>query len=114
MALAQKIGVILMLFGILHFFQLVFIKNCFWIFKKIEKLLREKIYTKLTHIGTSYKDKISIAEVVQIITLGVNQLEIYFFQYSSQFFNILIAPNEGINPFLKPKLSQFFWFLIEN
>lgn len=22
--------------------------------------------------------------------------------------------NEGINPFLKPKLSQFFWFLIEN
>lgn len=92
MAFAQKIGVRLMLFGNLHFFQLVFIKNCFWIFKKIEKLLREKIYTKLTHIGTSYKDKISIAEVVQIITLGVNQLEVYFFQYLPQLFNILIAP----------------------
>ncbi|KAF5067781.1 ATP-binding/permease protein CydD [anaerobic digester metagenome] len=91
--LAQKTGVILILFGSLRFFSNLFSsKTAFQSSKKVKQLLREKIYTKLAQIGTSYNDKISTAEVVQISTEGINQLEIYFSQYLPQLFYSLIAP----------------------
>ncbi|WP_312059699.1 ABC transporter ATP-binding protein/permease [Anaerotignum sp.] len=93
MSLAQKTGGIIILFGILRFLANLFSsKTAFQSSKNVKSLLREKIYTKLTQIGTSYKDKISTAEVVQISTEGVNQLEIYFSQYLPQLFYSLIAP----------------------
>ena len=59
---------------------------------KVKKVLREKIYTKLLSIGSSYNEKVSTSEVVQVSVEGVEQLEIYFSRYLPQLFYSLIAP----------------------
>lgn len=93
MALVQETAVILVLFGALRFFaNFLSSKTAFLSSKNIKALLREKIFTKLTQIGSAYYEKISTAEVVQISTEGVNQLEIYFSQYIPQLFYSLLAP----------------------
>lgn len=58
----------------------------------VKRVLREKIYEKLLKLGTSYNEKISTAEVVQMTTEGVEQLEIYFGRYLPQLFYSLLAP----------------------
>lgn len=58
----------------------------------VKKLLRDKIYEKLLIIGPSYKEKVSSAEVIQLSTEGVEQLEIYFAKYIPQLFYSLLAP----------------------
>lgn len=58
----------------------------------VKKILRQKIYDKLLSLGSSYKEKVSSAEVTQLMTEGVDQLETYFGLYLSQFFYALIAP----------------------
>lgn len=58
----------------------------------VKKRLREMIFEKLMKLGSSYKEKIQTAEVVQISTEGVEQLEIYFAKYVPQFFYSLLAP----------------------
>lgn len=58
----------------------------------VKKVLRNNIFDKLNALGTSYREKISSAEVVQMTTEGVEQLEIYFGQYLPQFFYSMIAP----------------------
>lgn len=60
--------------------------------RDVKKILRGKIYEKLLELGTSYREKISTAEVVQMTTEGVEQLEIYFGKYLPQLFYSLIAP----------------------
>ncbi len=54
--------------------------------------IRNMIYNKIIEIGNTYKDYISTAEMVQITTEGVEQLEIYFANYLPQFFYSFIAP----------------------
>ena len=58
----------------------------------VKIILRKKIYEKLLKLGTSYRQKVSTAEVVQITTEGVEQLEVYFGKYLPQFFYSMIAP----------------------
>lgn len=58
----------------------------------IKIILRDEIYKKLLKLGSSYKQKISTSEIVQISTEGIEQLEIYFGKYIPQFFYSLISP----------------------
>lgn len=89
----QKTVFILVFFGVFRFFANLFsAKTAFLSSKNVKKLLREKIYTKLTQIGTAYNENVSTSEAVQISTEGVNQLEIYFSQYIPQLFYSLLAP----------------------
>ncbi len=58
----------------------------------VKRILRSKIYEKLLHLGSSYRENVHTAEVVQLASEGVEQLEIYFGKYLSQFFYSLICP----------------------
>lgn len=60
--------------------------------KAVKKVLREKIYRKLLHLGSSYKEKAQTSEIVQISVEGVEQLETYFGAYLPQFFYAMLAP----------------------
>ena len=58
----------------------------------VKRVLREKIYDKLLRLGASYRDHVSTAEIVQVSTEGVDQLETYFGKYLHQLFYSLLAP----------------------
>ena len=58
----------------------------------VKRILRTQIYEKLLRLGTSYREKVHTAEIVQLASEGVEQLEIYFGKYLSQFFYSLICP----------------------
>ena len=58
----------------------------------IKKTLRKKVYEKLLSLGISYKKYISKAELTQISTEGVEQLEVYFGKYLSQLIYSISAP----------------------
>lgn len=58
----------------------------------VKRILREKIYEKLLRLGPSYREKISSAEINQVTTEGVEQLETYFGKYLPQLFYSLLAP----------------------
>ena len=60
--------------------------------KSVKKTLRNKIYSKLLRLGSSYNSKVSTSEVVQMPVEGVDQLDIYFASYLPQFFYSMIAP----------------------
>ena len=60
--------------------------------KSVKKTLRNKIYSKLLRLGSSYNSKVSTSEVVQMSVEGVDQLDIYFASYLPQFFYSMIAP----------------------
>ena len=60
--------------------------------KSVKKTLRNKIYSKLLRLGSSYNSKVSTSEVVQMSVEGVAQLDIYFASYLPQFFYSMIAP----------------------
>ena len=54
--------------------------------------LRSRIYEKLLRLGPAYSQKAATAEVVQVATEGVDQLETYFGAYLPQFFYSMLAP----------------------
>ena len=58
----------------------------------VKRVLRKKIYDKLLRLGASYRDHVSTAEIVQVSTEGVEQLETYFGKYLPQLFYSLLAP----------------------
>lgn len=58
----------------------------------VKRVLREKIYDKLLRLCASYRDHVSTAEIVQVSTEGVEQLETYFGKYLPQLFYSLLAP----------------------
>ena len=58
----------------------------------VKRILRSKIYEKLLRLGSSYRENVHTSEVVQLASEGVEQLEIYFGKYLSQFFYSLICP----------------------
>ncbi|MBQ8994420.1 MAG: hypothetical protein IJ091_01260 [Oscillospiraceae bacterium] len=60
--------------------------------KTIKRVMREQIYGKLLRLGTSYREHVSTAELVQESVEGVEQLESYFGQYVPQFFYAFLAP----------------------
>ncbi|MGN0292279.1 MAG: ABC transporter ATP-binding protein/permease [Lachnospiraceae bacterium] len=58
----------------------------------VKQILRNKIYEKLLRLGTSYREKASTAEVIQMSAEGVEQLEVYFGKYLPQLCYSLLAP----------------------
>lgn len=60
--------------------------------RTVKKVMREKIYSKLLRLGTTYREHVTTAELVQESVEGVDQLESYFGQYMPQFFYAFIAP----------------------
>lgn len=58
----------------------------------VKRQLRQAIYDKILCLGTSYQEKITTSEIVQLSTEGVEQLETYFGKYLPQFFYSLLAP----------------------
>lgn len=58
----------------------------------VKSTLREKIYNKLLSLGNAYQSSVATSKVVQMASEGVEQLEIYFSRYLSQFFYSLLAP----------------------
>ena len=54
--------------------------------------LRKHMYEKLLRLGASYRDSAPTAEIVQLASDGVEQLEVYFGKYLSQFCYSLLAP----------------------
>ena len=57
-----------------------------------KKELRSRIYRKLLRLGSTYTEKASTAEVIQLAVEGVEQLETYFGRYLPQLFYSLLAP----------------------
>ncbi len=58
----------------------------------IKQQLRTKIYQKMLSLGSSYHERISTSEVIQVSVEGVDQLETYFSSYLPQFFYSMLAP----------------------
>ncbi len=67
-------------------------KTSFYASSEVKKVLRQKMYKKLTRIGASYSEKVSTSEVLQVFVEGVDQLELYFGKYLPQFFFAMLAP----------------------
>ena len=64
----------------------------FFASSEVKKVLRQKMYKKLTRLGASYSEKVSTSEVLQVFVEGVDQLELYFGKYLPQFFFAMLAP----------------------
>lgn len=60
--------------------------------KTVKRLLRQRIYEKLLHLGASYKQNARTSEIVQVAVEGVDQLETYFGAYLPQFAYSMLAP----------------------
>ncbi len=58
----------------------------------VKGVLRNEIYEKLLRLGSSYREQVSTAEVVQTAAEGVEQLEVYFGKYLPQLLYSLLAP----------------------
>ncbi len=58
----------------------------------VKTRMRALIYEKLLRLGSSYREKVSTAQLTQMMGEGVEQLEIYFGKYLIQFVYALIAP----------------------
>ncbi len=58
----------------------------------VKRVMREEIYSKLLRLGSSYKQQVSTSQITQMMGEGVEQLEIYFGKYISQFIYSLLAP----------------------
>lgn len=67
-------------------------KTSFHASSEVKKVLRQKMYQKLTRMGASYHEKVSTSEVLQVFVEGVDQLELYFSKYLPQFFYAMLAP----------------------
>ena len=67
-------------------------QTAFFASSEVKKVLRQKMYKKLTRMGASYSEKVSTSEVIQVFVEGVDQLELYFGKYLPQFFFAMLAP----------------------
>lgn len=67
-------------------------QTSFFASSEVKKVLRQKMYKKLTRMGASYNEKVSTSEVLQVFVEGVDQLELYFGKYLPQFFFAMLAP----------------------
>ena len=58
----------------------------------VKRILRNRIYEKVLRLGPAYREQVHTSEIVQMAGEGVEQLEVYFSRYLSQFFYSLLAP----------------------
>lgn len=54
--------------------------------------LRNMLYEKLMSLGSTFQGKIKTSNISQLMTEGVEQLEVYYAQYLPQFFYAMISP----------------------
>lgn len=88
----KQLGVFLLALVLRVASEKLIIKSSYMSSRDVKKILRNKIFDKLERIGSNYSESVSTAEVLQMTTEGVEQLEIYFGQYLPQFFYSMIAP----------------------
>lgn len=74
------------------FFDRLYTEASFEASVDVKRVMREEIYSKLLRLGSSYREKVSSAQITQMMGEGVEQLEIYFGKYISQFVYALLAP----------------------
>ncbi len=67
-------------------------KNAFLASTNVKVTLRKAIYRKILELGGRYTKNLSTAEVIQVSSEGVDQLEIYFSSYLPQFFYCMLSP----------------------
>lgn len=94
-----QIGAVLLLAGagicvllVRYFCSMAAARTSFLASAEVKKVLRGKLYNKLTRLGASYHEKVSTSEIVQVFVEGVDQLELYFGKYLPQFFYSVLAP----------------------
>lgn len=75
-----------------YFCSMAAARTSFLASAEVKKVLRGKLYNKLTRLGASYYEKVSTSEIVQVFVEGVDQLELYFGKYLPQFFYSVLAP----------------------
>lgn len=68
------------------------VKMSFLASKTVKRKMRGMIYGKLLKLGSTYRESVTTAELVQESVEGVDQLESYFGQYVPQFFYAFLAP----------------------
>ena len=86
-------AVIIAVTVILRFFTTKYaVRMSYLASRTVKRVMREKIYTKLLRLGTSYREHATTAELVQESIEGVEQLESYFGLYVPQFFYAFMAP----------------------
>ncbi|MBQ8951126.1 MAG: ATP-binding cassette domain-containing protein [Eubacterium sp.] len=90
--LAERVFIILVAAFIRFIMDRMYVKASFRASADVKITIREKIYRKLLELGSDYRNHISSAEAVQLSTEGVEQLEVYFGKYLSQFAYSLLAP----------------------
>lgn len=78
--------------GLRFFFDKKEYESAFMASADVKSILRQKIYSKLLSLGSSYREKVSTGEITQLMTDGVDQLETYFGLYLSQLFYAMISP----------------------
>ena len=74
------------------FFDRLYTEAAFEACADVKIVLRNEIYNKLLRLGSGYRQYVSSAQITQMMGEGVEQLEIYFGKYISQFVYALIAP----------------------
>lgn len=87
-----KIIIVIILILIKGYFGKLVATYAFKASKNIKEKLRCDIYKKILILNNHYRDVISTASLTQIMSEGVEQLEIYFGKYLPQFFYSLLAP----------------------
>lgn len=88
----KLVGVIGLMLILRYFVNQRGIKNSYQSSQLVKEKMRTRLYIKLTEIGSAYSNQWSTAEIVQLASEGVEQLEIYFANYIPQFFYAMIAP----------------------
>ena len=58
----------------------------------VKRVIRKEIYAKVHRLGSGYKQFIPTSQISQMMGEGVEQLEVYFGKYISQFVYALLAP----------------------
>ena len=58
----------------------------------VRRVLRGRIYDKLLRLGRGCRDQVRTAELMQLASEGVEQLETYYGKYLAQLFYSLLAP----------------------
>lgn len=90
--LIQALIVILLMIVVRYLISLIINKMAYYSSKVVKVKFRNLIFDKLLRLGPNYNEKIKTSEVVQLISEGVEQLEIYFGQYLPQLFYAILGP----------------------
>lgn len=86
------IGAGLIILGFKSFFVLKISDESYTASKGVKRKMRYLLFDKILKLGSSYTNEISSAEIVQLSSEGIEQLENYFGSYLPQLFYSLLAP----------------------